>query len=47
VASELTSALKVRVSRNGETAEALEKSSKFFTEIAAAMAKAKEQRNNL
>jgi hypothetical protein len=50
VPSELTSALKGMVSRNGKTAEVLEKFSKLFTKIAVAkavMAKAKEQQNNL
>ncbi len=49
-AAELTSVLKGLVSLNGETAEALEQFSKLFTKIAAAkaaMAKAKEQWNNL
>ncbi len=49
-ALELTSALQESVSHNGKTAEALEKFSKLFTKIAAAkaaMAKAKEQWNNL
>jgi hypothetical protein len=49
-ALDLTSALKGMVSRNGKTAEALEKFSKLFTKIAVAkavMAKAKEQWNNL
>jgi hypothetical protein len=47
---ELTSALKGMVSPNGKMAEALKNLSKLFTKIAttkAAMAKAKEQRNNL
>jgi hypothetical protein len=46
----LTSVLKGMVSHNSETVEALEKFSKLFTKIAAAksaMAKAKEQRNNI
>jgi hypothetical protein len=45
--SDLTSALKGTISRNGEMAEALQK---LFTKIAVAkseLAKAKEQRNNL
>ncbi len=49
-ASELTSALKGSVSRNGKMAEALMKFSELFTKIAkvkAAMAKTKEQQNNL
>jgi hypothetical protein len=49
-ASELTSALKGTVSSNGKMAEALEKFRELFTKIAAskaAMAKAKEQWNNL
>ncbi len=49
-ASELTSALKGTVSRNGKMAEALKKFSQLFTKIVAAkaaMAKAKEQQNNL
>jgi hypothetical protein len=49
-ASELTSALKGRVSCNGKMVEALEKFSELFMKIAAAkaaMAKAKEQWNNL
>jgi hypothetical protein len=48
--SELTSALRGMVSCDGKTAEALTKFSKLFTKIAvakAAMAKAKEQQNNL
>ncbi len=50
VASDLKSALKGMVSRNGETAEALQKFSELFTKIATAkseLAKAKEQQNNL
>jgi hypothetical protein len=50
VVSELTSALKGTVSLNGKTAEVLEIFSKLFAKIAmekAAMAKTKEQRNNL
>jgi hypothetical protein len=49
-ASDLTSALKGTVSRNGETAEALKKFSELFTKIAAEKSestKAKEQQNNL
>jgi hypothetical protein len=49
-ASDLTSALKGTVSRDGNTTEALQKFSKLFTKIAAAkseLAKAKEQQNNL
>ncbi len=49
-ASDLTSALKGMVSRDGETAEALQRFSELFTKIAAAkaeLAKAKEQQNNL
>ncbi len=49
-APELTSALKGTVSHNGKTADALEKFSKLFTNIAAAKAataNAKEQWNNL
>jgi hypothetical protein len=49
-ASELTSALKGSVSRYGKTSEAFKKFCKLFTKIAtakAAMAKAKEQQNNL
>jgi hypothetical protein len=49
-ASELTGALKGLVSCNGKTAEALERFSELFTKIAtakAAIAKAKEQQNNL
>ncbi len=49
-ASDLTSALKGTVSRNGKTAEVLQKFSKLFTKIATAkseLAKAKEQLNNL
>ncbi len=47
---ELTSGVKRLVSHNGKTADALKKFSKLFTKIAmakAAMAKAKEQWNNL
>jgi hypothetical protein len=50
VALELTGALKGLVTHNGMMAEALEKFSKLFTKIAvakAAVAKAKEQQNNL
>ncbi len=49
-ALELTSALKRLVSRDGKTADALKKFSKLFTKIVtakAAMAKVKEQQNNL
>jgi hypothetical protein len=49
-ASEFTSVLKGLVSHDGKMAEALEKFSELFTKIAmakAAMAKAKEQQNNL
>jgi hypothetical protein len=49
-ALELTSALKGTISRDGKMAEVLEKFSKLFMKIAtakAAMAKAKEQWNNL
>ncbi len=49
-ALDLTSALKGTISRNGETADALQKFSKPFTKIAIAkseLAKAKEQWNNL
>ncbi len=49
-ALDLKSALKGMVSRNGETAEVLQKFSELFTKIAAAkleLAKAKEQQNNL
>jgi hypothetical protein len=49
-ASDLTSALKVTVSCDGKTTEALQKFSKLFTKIAtekAEWAKAKEQQNNL
>ncbi len=49
-ASDLTSALKGMVSRDGKTAEVLKKFSELFTKIAAAkseLAKAKEQQNNL
>jgi hypothetical protein len=49
-ASDLTSALKGTVSRNDKMAEALQKLSKQFTEIATAkseLAKANEQQNNL
>jgi hypothetical protein len=50
VASDLTSALKGTISRNGKKAEVLQKFSKLFTKIAMAkseLAKAKEQQNNL
>ncbi len=49
-ASDLTSAIKGTVSRDGKTAEALQKFSKLITKIAAEkseLAKAKEQQNNL
>ncbi len=49
-ALDLTSALKGTTSRDGKTAEALQKFSKLFTKIAAAkseLAKAKEQQNIL
>ncbi len=49
-ASDLTSALKGTISRNGVTAEALKKFSKLFLKIAVAkseLVKAKEQQNNL
>jgi hypothetical protein len=49
-ASDLTSALKEPVSRNGEMAEVVDKFSGLFTKITAAnaeLAKAKEQQNNL
>jgi hypothetical protein len=49
-ALELICALKGSVSRDGKMAEALEKFSKLYTKIAvakSAMAKAKEQQNNL
>ncbi len=49
-ASDLTSALKGTISRDGKTAEPLQKFSKLFTKITAAKsksAKAKEQQNNL
>ncbi len=49
-ASDLTSALKGTISRDGKTAEVLQKFSKLFTKIAAVkseLAKAKEQWNNL
>jgi hypothetical protein len=48
-ASDLTSALKGTISRNGKMAEALQKFRELFTKIAAVkseLAKAKEQRNN-
>jgi hypothetical protein len=50
VALDLIRALEETVSRDGKTAEALEKFSKLFTKIAmekSAMAKAKEQQKNL
>jgi hypothetical protein len=49
-ALDLTGALKRTISRNGKTAEALQKFRELFTKIAAAkseLAKAKEKRNNL